>query len=148
MTRHRAAIFDMDGVLIDSEPFWREAEIEVFRGVGVSLTEADCALMMGRRIDEVVVDPNADRGAPLTGHPITAAETHLLDKGIHQIGGGSYPPITSPSSSAKVSAVSSSWSGPTIWAPTGSPPGVLPIGATTEGKPGNDACEIQKGWLS
>jgi beta-phosphoglucomutase-like phosphatase (HAD superfamily) len=61
MTRHRAAIFDMDGVLIESEPFWREAEIEVFRGVGVSLTEADCALMMGRRTDEVVDHWNARR---------------------------------------------------------------------------------------
>ncbi|MGH2713260.1 MAG: TetR/AcrR family transcriptional regulator C-terminal domain-containing protein [Thermoleophilaceae bacterium] len=33
-------------------------------------------------------------------------------------------------------------------APTGRPPGVLPIGTTTAGRPGSDACAIQKGWLS
>ena len=33
----QAILFDMDGVLLDSEPFWRIAEIEVFRpGAGSS----------------------------------------------------------------------------------------------------------------
>lgn len=50
----RAAIFDMDGLLIDSEPFWREVEVEVFRGVGVPLTEAMCHQTTGLRIDDVV----------------------------------------------------------------------------------------------
>jgi len=34
-----AAIFDVDGLLIDSEPFWREAEKEVFASVGITVTE-------------------------------------------------------------------------------------------------------------
>lgn len=50
----KAVIFDMDGVLIDSEPFWREAEIEAFRDVGVMLTGDDCASTKGWRIDQVV----------------------------------------------------------------------------------------------
>lgn len=50
----RAAIFDMDGLLIDSEPFWRKAEISAFAEVGLILSEADCRETMGYRIDEVV----------------------------------------------------------------------------------------------
>ncbi len=34
-----AIIFDMDGILIDSEPLWKEAEKEVFGSVGVKITE-------------------------------------------------------------------------------------------------------------
>jgi beta-phosphoglucomutase-like phosphatase (HAD superfamily) len=49
----QAVIFDMDGVLIDSEPFWRESEIEVFGRHGVHLSEADCILTTGMRIGEV-----------------------------------------------------------------------------------------------
>jgi mannitol-1-/sugar-/sorbitol-6-/2-deoxyglucose-6-phosphatase len=42
-----AAIFDMDGVLIDSEPFWRQADINAYKSVGISLTEEMCLATMG-----------------------------------------------------------------------------------------------------
>ncbi len=48
------AIFDMDGLLIDSEPLWRLAEQAVFSQVGISLTDAMCHQTMGLRTDEVV----------------------------------------------------------------------------------------------
>ncbi|MEE4273820.1 MAG: hexitol phosphatase HxpB [Thermoanaerobaculales bacterium] len=50
----KAAIFDMDGLVIDSEPLWRRAEREVFAGVGVELTDDDCRRTTGLRADEVV----------------------------------------------------------------------------------------------
>ncbi|WMJ72149.1 hexitol phosphatase HxpB [Cytophagaceae bacterium ABcell3] len=50
----KAVIFDMDGLLIDSEPFWRKAEKIVFREVGIELTDEHCESTMGLRIDEVV----------------------------------------------------------------------------------------------
>lgn len=41
-TKIAAAILDMDGLLVDSEPIWREVAIEVFDRVGVDLTEDFC----------------------------------------------------------------------------------------------------------
>lgn len=49
-------IFDMDGVIIDSEPFWREAQIEILHKYNVSVTVNDCIKhTMGRRIDDVAL---------------------------------------------------------------------------------------------
>lgn len=50
----QAVIFDMDGLLIDSEPLWKEAEIREFGKVGVPLTVALTDQTMGLRTDEVV----------------------------------------------------------------------------------------------
>lgn len=44
----------MDGLLIDSEPLWRDAEIEIFSKVGVRLTRETTKQTMGLRVDEVV----------------------------------------------------------------------------------------------
>lgn len=49
-----AAIFDMDGLLIDSEPFWQEAEGAVFGALGVPLTREMCYQTVGMRIEEAV----------------------------------------------------------------------------------------------
>ncbi len=49
-----AVIFDMDGVLIDSEPVWKIAMGEVFHAVGCSLTVKDFQQTVGLRIDEVI----------------------------------------------------------------------------------------------
>ncbi|MHC5762383.1 hexitol phosphatase HxpB [Nostoc sp.] len=49
-----AVIFDMDGVLIDSEPFWQQAEIEVFATVGVQLTHELCYQTTGLRMETAV----------------------------------------------------------------------------------------------
>lgn len=51
---YAAAIFDMDGLLIDSEPLWHKAEIQVFGSVGMQLTPEQCRETNGVRIDEVV----------------------------------------------------------------------------------------------
>lgn len=50
----QAVIFDMDGVLLDSEPFWQEALISTFAEIGFRLTHEMCLTTMGVRIDEVV----------------------------------------------------------------------------------------------
>jgi sugar-phosphatase len=50
----KAVIFDMDGVILDSEPFWEEAEIKIFNSLGVPLTEELCETTTGMRLVDVV----------------------------------------------------------------------------------------------
>ncbi len=50
----RAAIYDMDGLLLDSEPYWVEAELEVLGAVGVPLTPQLARETTGMRLDEAV----------------------------------------------------------------------------------------------
>ena len=73
----KAAIFDMDGLLIDSEPLWREAEIGVFSSVGVPLTDEMCRETTGLRLDEVVRYWH-DRN-PWQGESLAVVETRILD---------------------------------------------------------------------
>jgi HAD superfamily hydrolase (TIGR01509 family) len=54
MNGPRALIFDMDGVLIDSEPLWHEAEVAVAGEAGLVLTPEDCLRTTGLRVDEAV----------------------------------------------------------------------------------------------
>jgi sugar-phosphatase len=49
-----AVIYDMDGLIIDSEPLWKIAEIDSFKEIGYDFTIEMCALTTGMRIDEVV----------------------------------------------------------------------------------------------
>lgn len=50
----KAVIFDMDGVLIESEYLWRRAMITGFKEYGMHLSEDDCRKTMGLRIGEVI----------------------------------------------------------------------------------------------
>ncbi|PWC11441.1 hexitol phosphatase HxpB [Brenneria roseae subsp. americana] len=51
----RAAIFDMDGLLIDSEPLWDMAEIEVIASLGIDTSlRQSMTDTLGLRIDMVV----------------------------------------------------------------------------------------------
>src|SRR5215213_1276252 len=49
-----ALIFDMDGLLVDSEPLWRIAEIDTLSAVRVPLKEEDGVQTTGLRTDGVV----------------------------------------------------------------------------------------------
>lgn len=50
-----AAIFDMDGLLIDSEPLWERAELDVFATLDVDLSRrSEMPDTVGLRIDQVV----------------------------------------------------------------------------------------------
>jgi len=50
----RAVIFDMDGVIINSEPLWRRAMMKGFGDFGVKFSEEDCRKTTGMRLNEVI----------------------------------------------------------------------------------------------
>lgn len=50
----QAVIFDMDGVIIDSEGFWQDSQIAVLAGFRVPITAQECErYTKGKRIDEI-----------------------------------------------------------------------------------------------
>jgi sugar-phosphatase len=49
-----AAIFDMDGLLVDSEPIWHEVEIDVFGRHGVPMTVERCLETKGMFLGDAV----------------------------------------------------------------------------------------------
>jgi HAD superfamily hydrolase (TIGR01509 family) len=81
----RAVVFDLDGVLIDSEPLWQQAEVEVFRRLGVPLDRKMCATTRGRRIDEVVA--HWYRRHPWRGLEPEAVERRIVNRLVELVRG-------------------------------------------------------------
>jgi HAD superfamily hydrolase (TIGR01509 family) len=52
--RFRAVIFDLDGLLLDTEPGWRRAESELLRRHGDTFTEADAVASLGTPVETVI----------------------------------------------------------------------------------------------
>ncbi|NDL63050.1 hexitol phosphatase HxpB [Acerihabitans arboris] len=51
----QAVIFDMDGLIIDSEPLWHQAELDIFAAMGLDSSAHDrIPDTLGMRIDQVV----------------------------------------------------------------------------------------------
>ncbi len=53
LTGIKAVIFDMDGVIIDSEPLWRRAMILSFVEIGIPFSDEHCRITTGLRFKEV-----------------------------------------------------------------------------------------------
>ncbi|MEH0154173.1 hexitol phosphatase HxpB [Limibacter armeniacum] len=92
----KGVILDMDGLLIDSEPYWREALINVMKGVGIELTPERARLTMGLRTEEIVeywyqVEPWAHKATGEVAEEIVTESLRLiLEKaavmpGVHEL---------------------------------------------------------------
>ena len=76
-------IFDLDGLLIDSEPLWRKAERKVFSKVGIILEDGDFEHFTGYKISEVVSFWYGHK--PCSGPTQPEIETEILDELIRLI---------------------------------------------------------------
>ncbi len=79
----KAAIFDMDGLLVDSEPLWTKAEIEVFASVGIDLDERACGETVGMGLPEVVATRYGKQ--PWHGKSQQDVERQILDRVIELV---------------------------------------------------------------
>lgn len=85
LSAYDAIIFDMDGVLIDSEPLWKIAMEFVFGQYGSTLTHQDFQKTVGLRIDEVIAYWNAHENWGLQDLQIVEDQiTHKLISLIEQ----------------------------------------------------------------
>jgi mannitol-1-/sugar-/sorbitol-6-/2-deoxyglucose-6-phosphatase len=76
----KAVIFDMDGVLADTEPLWQQAEMEIFGALGVPLTLQMLHSTMGLRCDEVVAKWHALY--PWQGKTVSQVHDEIVDRVI------------------------------------------------------------------
>jgi len=51
----RAAVFDMDGLLLDTEPLWHDAERELLEAHGDTFTEADLHASHGKALSDLAL---------------------------------------------------------------------------------------------
>ena len=82
LSNYKAVIFDMDGVLIDSEPLWKIAMENAFQKVGINLERKQFAQTVGLRIDEVIRYWRAR--FPWTGYSNEEVE-ELIISGLEQL---------------------------------------------------------------
>ncbi len=78
----RAAVFDMDGLLIDSEPFWQQAELESFAAAGLTLSQSDLCQTVGMRVDEVVTHWLDRRPWDIDRHPPGGLQDRIVERVI------------------------------------------------------------------
>lgn len=76
----QAVLWDMDGLMVDSEPLWTVAETELARSLGGSWNDEVKALVVGTRLDVAVPRILTYFGAALTPSQIAATHDWLLQR--------------------------------------------------------------------
>lgn len=79
-SRADAVLFDMDGLLLDSEPLWTVAEIELATWLGGSFNDELKAVIVGTRLDVAVPTILEWYDVPANPEKIAWAMAFLLDR--------------------------------------------------------------------
>lgn len=80
---YNTVIFDMDGLLIDSEPLWGEAADEVFKIFGINLSKEEYATTTGLRTKEFVEYWFRAYNVKIDDAPF--AERKIIDLILHKV---------------------------------------------------------------
>lgn len=72
MSRLQAVLCDMDGTLVDTEPYWEVAKLDLTARYGVPFTREEVAALVGRSM-MVTVDALREAGVPLSDQEILDA---------------------------------------------------------------------------
>jgi sugar-phosphatase len=81
----KAAIFDMDGLLIDSEPLWKKSEKAVFGSLGLDLTLPMMRETTGFKNIDTVRHWHRKFPWNTTDHPIEMVERRIVERMIDLI---------------------------------------------------------------
>ncbi len=73
-----AAIFDMDGLLVDTEPLWQQAEVEILGALGVPLDPHRCRQTKGMFVGEVMAYWH--RRFPWDGPAVDQVAAQVVDR--------------------------------------------------------------------
>lgn len=86
--RVAAVLWDMDGLLVDSEPLWTIAEAEMAGVLGRTWSDSIKAACMGHRLDTAVPIMLAELGTAHGPDEVAWAERFLLDRMVSLLGAG------------------------------------------------------------
>lgn len=86
MSRLQAVLWDMDGLLVDSEPLWTVAEVELAATLGGSWDDGIKAAVVGTRLDVAVPAILRHFGVPAGPGEVAEASAWLLDRMVQLFG--------------------------------------------------------------
>lgn len=78
MPQRQAIIFDMDGLMVDSEPLARQAWDQVLQTYGCEMTDDVYRQMIGRRTDQAAQIVTDNYQLPMTGDELMAKKTVIF----------------------------------------------------------------------
>lgn len=86
-----AVLWDMDGLLVDSEPLWTVAETDLAASLGRTWTAELKAAVIGTRLDAAAPSILAGLGVPVTASAVEEASAYLLGRMVELFGADELP---------------------------------------------------------